>query len=109
MSVKINLIDREGNKKLIESEDGISIKDAIMDKLSPGDFGLCGGMNICGTCHVYIDEKDISKLEPPSEDEIGTLAESNIDQTDFSRLSCQIELKEKLNDITVKMAIPKTL
>jgi len=109
MSVKFNLIDRNGSKVLIESENGTTIKDAIMDKLTPGNFGLCGGMNICGTCHVYIDEKDFKKLESPNEDEISTLAESDINQTELSRLSCQIELKEELNDITVKMTIPRTL
>jgi len=109
MSVKFNLIDREGKKTLIDGDNGTTIKDAIMDKLSPGNFGLCGGSCICATCHVYVDEKDFNKLSPPKEDEIETLETNDIKQTKLSRLSCQIELKDEFNDITITMAIPNTL
>ena len=56
MLVQFNLIDRKENKISIEAEEGTTIKDAIMDKLSPGNFALCGGSCICATCHVYIAE-----------------------------------------------------
>ena len=109
MLVQFNLIDRKGSKISIEAEEGTTIKDAIMDKLSPGNFALCGGSCICATCHIYIAEADFNKLESPKEDEIETLETNDINQTKLSRLSCQIELKEKFNNITVIMAIPKTL
>ena len=94
MLVKFNLIDREKNKISIEVEEGITIREAIMEKLKPGNFGLCEGNNICATCHVYVDEKE-------------TMETNDIDQKEFSRLSCQIELKQKLEDITVTMEIPR--
>ena len=109
MLVQFNLIDRKENKISIEAEEGTTIKDAIMDKFTPGNFALCGGSCICATCHVYIAEEDFNKLESPKEDEIETLETNDINQTKLSRLSCQIELKEEFNNITVTMAIPRTL
>ena len=109
MLVQFNLIDRKGSKISIEAEEGTTIKDAIMDKLSPGNFALCGGNCICATCHVYIAEKDFNKIPPIKDDEIETLETNDINQTKLSRLSCQIELKEEFNNITVTMAIPRTL
>jgi len=107
MLIKFNLIDREGNKVSIEAEKGITIREAVMDKLTPGNFGLCEGNNICATCHVYVDEKDIQKLKPAEQDEIENMETNDIDQTEFSRLSCQIELNEEVKDITVKMEQPR--
>ena len=109
MLVQFNLIDRKGSKIPIEAEKGTTIKDAIMDKLSPGNFALCGGSCICATCHVYIAEEDFKKLKSPEEEEIETLETNDINQTKLSRLSCQIELKEEFNNITVTMTIPRTL
>ena len=109
MLVQFNLIDRKVSKISIEAEKGTTIKDAIMNKLSPGNFALCGGNCICATCHVYIAEEDFNKLESPKEDEIETLETNDINQTKLSRLSCQIELKEEFNNITVTMTIPRTL
>ena len=109
MLVQFNLIDRKGSKISIEAEEGTTIKDSIMDKLTPGNFALCGGNCICATCHVYIAEEDFNKLESPKEDEIETLETNDVNQTKLSRLSCQIELKEEFNNITVTMPIPRTL
>ena len=52
MSFKLNVIDREGNQKIINIEEGVSIRDAIEDELSPDNYGVCGGCCACGTCHV---------------------------------------------------------
>jgi ferredoxin, 2Fe-2S len=107
MLINFNLIDREGNKVSIEADEGTTIREAVMDKLKPGNFGLCEGNNICATCHVYIDKKDIQKLKPIEQDEKETMETNDIDQTEFSRLSCQIELSEEIRDITVTMELPR--
>ena len=107
MLIKFNLIDREGKKFSIEAEKGTTIREAVMDKLAPGNFGLCEGNNICATCHVYVDEKDMHRLKPVEQDEIETMETNDIDQTEFSRLCCQIELHEEINDITVTMEQPR--
>ena len=52
MSIRLNVIDREGKKTAIDIEEGTTIRDAIEEKLSPDNYGVCGGNCSCGTCHV---------------------------------------------------------
>ena len=97
MLVKINIIDREGNKTIAEAEEGTNIKDAIMNKLSPGNFGLCGGNCICGTCHIFVDPNDFKKFQKMEEAEVETLESLANKPSTYSRLGCQIELKKEHN------------
>ena len=73
MSLKLNVIDREGNQTIIDIEEGTTIRDAIEDELSPDNYGVCGGCCACGTCHVYIKPSDFDKLKTKEDDEIVTL------------------------------------
>ena len=104
MSLNLNVIDREGNKTAIDVEEGTTIREAIMNKLAPGDYGLCEGKCICGTCHVYVNADDFKKLKVAEENETETMETSNVELTTHSRLGCQIELKEEYNNITVTIA-----
>ncbi len=103
MSIRLNVIDREGKKTAIDIEESTTIRDAIEEKLSPDNYGVCGGNCSCGTCHVYVAPSDFEKLKAAEEDEISTLKKS-IKPTAHSRLGCQIELKKEYNNITVTIA-----
>ena len=109
MSVKLNVIDREGSKSTIEVEEGTSIKDAIMNNFTLVEFGLCGGNCFCGTCHVFVDTSDYKKLQAITEGETETLEGSAIPPTKYSRLGCQIELTKELDNLTVTIAPVSTL
>ena len=104
MSIRLNVIDREGKKTTIDVEEDTTIRDAIDEKLSPDNYGVCGGCCACGTCHVYVTPGDFEKLKAAEEEEIGTLKELAIKPTTHSRLGCQIELKKEHNNITVTIA-----
>jgi len=104
MSIRLNVIDREGKKTAIDIEEGTTIRDAIEEKLSPDNYGVCGGSCVCGTCHVYVAPTDFEKLKAAEEDEVSTLKEEAIKPTIHSRLGCQIELKKEYNNITVTIA-----
>ena len=104
MLIRLNVIDREGKKTAIDIEEGTTIRDAIEEKLSPDNYGVCGGNCSCGTCHVHVIPGDFGKLQAAEEDEISTLKESAIKPTAHSRLGCQIELKKEHNNITVTIA-----
>jgi len=43
MLIKLNVINREGKKTAIDIEEGTAIRDAIEEKLSPDNYGVCGG------------------------------------------------------------------
>jgi len=104
MLIRLNVIDRKGKKTTIDIEEGTTIRDAIEEKLSPDNYGVCGGNCSCGTCHVHVIPSDFGKLQAAEEDEISTLKESAIKPTAHSRLGCQIELKKEHNNITVTIA-----
>ncbi len=102
--IRLNVIDREGNKTAIDIEEDTIIRDAIEEKLSPHNYGVCGGNCACGTCQVYVAPEDFEKLKPKEKEEIRTLEALAIKPTSHSRLACQIELKKEYNNITVTIA-----
>ncbi|MCE2830145.1 MAG: 2Fe-2S iron-sulfur cluster-binding protein [Sphingomonadales bacterium] len=62
--------------------------------------GTCEGQMACSTCHVIIDKAWFDKLSPASDDEEDMLdLASGARRT--SRLSCQIDLSEDLDGLTV--------
>ena len=67
MALKLNVIDREGNQKINDIEEGTTIRDAIDDVLFPDNYGVCGGCCACGTCHVYVRTSDFEKLKAKRE------------------------------------------
>ena len=104
MLIRLNVIDREEKKTAIDIKEGTTIRDTIEEKLSPDNYGVCGGNCSCGTCHVHVSPSDFEKLKSAAEDEISTLKEAAIKPTTHSRLGCQIELKKEYNNITVTIA-----
>ena len=104
MLIRLNIINREGKKTVIDIEEGTTIRDAIEEKLSPDNCGVCGGNCVCGTCHAHVTLSDFEKLKAAEENEISTLKEEAIKPTTHSRLGCQVELKNEYNNITVTIA-----
>ncbi|KMK69079.1 2Fe-2S iron-sulfur cluster-binding protein [Puniceibacterium sp. IMCC21224] len=66
----------------------------------------CGGALSCGTCHVYVDEADMDKLPPASEEEMEMLSLVASELKETSRLSCQIELSDNIDSLILH--IPAT-
>lgn len=63
----------------------------------------CGGCASCGTCHVYVDDRWLTKLKPVGENEDAML-DAVEQRQENSRLSCQIELTDELDGLTVTLA-----
>ena len=104
MPLKLNVIDREGNQKTIDIEEGMTIRDAIDDVLFPDNYGVCGGNCACGTCHVYVQPSDFEKLKAKEDEEITTLESLAREPNKYSRLGCQVEFKKEYDNITVSIA-----
>ena len=73
MSLKLNVIDREGKHTTIDIGEGMTIRDAIDAELTPDNYGVCGGNCACGTCHIYVKPSDFEKLKAKEDEEIDTL------------------------------------
>ena len=94
--------DRQGNFHKLEADIGLKIMEIIRDAGLDIE-AACGGCCACATCHVYVHNNWIEKLNPKDEEE-----ESMLDQAfnvkSISRLSCQLEFEEKLDGIELILA-----
>ena len=104
MVIKLNIIDRKNNKTTLDVAVGTTIRDAIVEKVTTDNYGICGGNGICGTCHIQILEADLSRFDLPNEDELETLGTLSTKVGKNSRLACQIQLKDNHNNITLTIA-----
>ena len=100
---KINVIDRSGNSKEVEAEAGMTLMEIIRDDGFDELLALCGGCCSCATCHVHVDPSFADKLPEMTEDE-SDLLDSSDHRNETSRLSCQIEMTDALDGITVTIA-----
>ena len=60
---KITYKDHEGGSRTIEVENGLSVMEGAIQKDVPGIDADCGGSMACATCHVYVEEKCLNKLQ----------------------------------------------
>ena len=98
---KITYIDRQGNSKTIDVDNGLSVMEGAIQNNIPGIDADCGGSMACATCHVYVEEKWLDKLPKAEEGEIDMI-DMAFEPKKNSRLSCQITVTDELNGLTVK-------
>ena len=92
----VNVTDRKYNKHIFEGENNQTLMELIDDHEIAEPYGICGGEPQCGTCHVYVNNEWLDKLDPKSSEE-GDALDNSSELKDNSRLACQIYLSEKLN------------
>tara|TARA_B100002019_G_C21226450_1_gene577621 strand:- start:208 stop:534 length:327 start_codon:yes stop_codon:yes gene_type:complete len=102
-TVKLHVTDRTGQEHEVEAIVGFTIKDAIARNLQLDHFGDCGGCCACATCHVYVDDNYISKLEKIDEEEL-EMIEMSSDQRENSRLGCQVPITEDMDGMKLVVA-----
>lgn len=100
---RITIIDREGSRRIVDAESGLSLMENIRDAGIDDLLALCGGCLSCATCHVYVEGADADRLEPMSEDE-DDLLESSDHRQPSSRLSCQILITDAFEGFTAQLA-----
>ena len=64
---KIHFIDHSGEKRSIDIENGATVMEGAIRNNVPGIDADCGGACACATCHVYVDEAWLDRIEPPSD------------------------------------------
>ncbi|SDG05237.1 ferredoxin, 2Fe-2S [Lentzea fradiae] len=80
----------DGNVIELEPEHGESVMDTAVRAGVDGIVGECGGSASCGTCHVFVPEEHLARLDPPEFAEEQTLGYTAVPRTDASRLACQV-------------------
>ena len=94
--------DRDGVVHKLKADVGSTIMEIIRD--SGLDIeAACGGCCACATCHVYITNDKIEKLNGMDDDEESMLDQA-FDVEKNSRLGCQIEFTEEMNGMELTLA-----
>ena len=86
-------------------DEGQTLLDAAKKLKIPDISGDCKGNCACGTCHIYIDENWVDKIEPIWTASLETylLEKSKYYNAKLSRLSCQIDVKNEYNGLIVNL------
>ena len=101
---KITYIEHDGTEHPVDVPVGTSVMRGAVDNNVPGIDADCGGECACATCHVYVDEAwlGVVGLPTPGSQEASMLSFAAVAQPD-SRLSCQIQMREELDGLVVRM------
>ena len=100
--VKVNFI-RDDEVISTDMPVGSTLMEAAKDlnlREIPAD---CGGSCACATCHIYVDMLQWPQLKIEENSLEQELLEYEKGYTDKSRLACQIQLNDELNNVTVKL------
>ena len=97
---KITYIDNEGNSKTIDVENGLSVMEGAIQNNIPGIDADCGGSMACATCHVYVEEKWLNKIQKAEEAE-EDMIDMAFEPKKNSRLSCQLIVTDELDGLIV--------
>ena len=102
--VKIFFKKSESTLSVIIDE-GQTLLDAAKKLKISEISGDCKGNCACGTCHVYIDENWVDKIEPIWTASLETylLEKSKHYNEKLSRLSCQIDMKNEYSGLVVNL------
>ena len=97
---KITYIDSSGNQKTIDVAIGLSVMEGAIQNNIPGIDADCGGGMACATCHVYVKEEWLNKLDKP-EDAEQDMIDMAFEPKKNSRLSCQIIVSDEVDGLEV--------
>lgn len=100
---KISYTSADGSQRTLDVASGTSVMQAAISHGVDGIVAECGGQAMCATCHVYVDADFAGRLPEPSEDEAEMLEMTACARTEYSRLSCQIEVTEDLDGLVVQL------
>ena len=95
---KITYQDNKGKSKTIEVENGLTVMEGAIQNDIPGIDADCGGSMACATCHVYVEEKWLSKLPQAEEAEVDMI-DMAYEPKKNSRLSCQLIVTDELDGL----------
>jgi ferredoxin-2, mitochondrial len=100
--INLTVIDRDGTPHDLQAPTDMAMN--VMEVCKSYELpveGICGGMALCASCHVYVQSDH--QLPEPSEDE-----ENMLDQAFFvksnSRLGCQLKITDELDGLKVQLA-----
>ena len=102
----ITWITEDGNKTIVDVEDGLNLMEAAVANDIPHIEGECGGCLSCATCHVFVDDAWLAKTGEIDEMEDTMLEMTDVEREPNSRLSCQIIAHAELDGLVLRVPEP---
>lgn len=102
-TIHLTVIDRNNETHIVDfpNEEGYSLMEILKSAEFPVE-GICGGMALCASCHIYIELDHI--LNEMRQEEI-LMLDSVFNTKSTSRLACQIPWSEKLDQLVIRLAV----
>jgi len=104
---KITYISHDNKKNTVEVQVGLSVMEGALQNSIEGIDADCGGSMACATCHVYVSENWLNKIEKIHDAEQDML-DMAYEPKKNSRLSCQIIMSDDLDGLEVTTPIKQT-
>jgi len=104
---KITYISHDGKKKIVDVPTGLSVMEGALQNNIDGIDADCGGSMACATCHIYVSENWVNKIEKIHDAEQDML-DMAYEPKKNSRLSCQIIVSNDLDGLEVTTPIKQT-
>jgi 2Fe-2S ferredoxin len=100
---KVIYVSATGEPREVDVPAGMTVMAAALKNGIDGILAECGGVCMCSTCHVFVDEKFFDKLPPAQDTEEAVLEIAAIERRPNSRLSCQIKMTDALDGLIVQL------
>jgi 2Fe-2S ferredoxin len=100
---KVIFVGSDGKRSEIDAPVGHTLMEVAVDNSVAGMVAECGGACACATCHAYIDDAWLERL-PAMDDMEDAMLDSALDRKPNSRLSCQVEVTNELDGLSVTIA-----
>lgn len=99
--MNVRFVTAQGDIVTADARPGVRLLEVGQGAGMPLE-GTCEGQMACSTCHVIVAPEWFEKLAPASADEEDMLdLAAGVART--SRLSCQIELSDEMDGLTVRI------
>ena len=99
---KITYITSDNQTHTVEVQNGLTVMEGAVQNDIPGIDADCGGGMACATCHVYVKEDWLNKLNK-SEDAEQDMIDMAFEPKKNSRLSCQLTVSDQLDGLIVNI------
>lgn len=100
---KVVYVSSSGEAREVDAPVGTTVMAAALKNGIDGIVAECGGVCMCSTCHVFVDEKFFDRLPPAQDTEEAVLEISAEERRPTSRLSCQIKVTDELDGLIVRL------
>jgi ferredoxin, 2Fe-2S len=99
----ITFVLNDGSHTTLEAQNGLTVMQVATGAGLAGIVAECGGSAMCATCHVYVADDWLDRVDPPLANELEMLECTQAERRSGSRLSCQIKITDALSGLVVHM------